>query len=589
MKKSKKSFAAICLAFVVFISFTCVMLPKVKAVADSFEPDNSFTQYSAMTVTTSLQSQSRTIDPAGDNDYIRFYVGSSNYGIYTFYSQGYTDTYGYLYNPGQTQLASDDDSGGSLQFRIQYMISSAGYYFLRVRGYSSSVVGPYTLCFSYAPSSLPPSSGDSYEPDNSFSQYSSMTPTTSLQSQSRSINPAGDNDYIRFQASAGTYTFYTSSSIDTYGHLYDSNQNQLASDDDSGGSLQFRIVYAITASGYYFLRVRGYSSGTTGAYTLYFSYQPNTPPSGDTFEPDNSFTQYSAMTVTTSLQSQSRSVEPAGDNDYIRFQASLGTYTFYTSSSIDTYGHLYDSNQNQLASDDDSGGNLQFRIVYTFSSSGYYFLRVRGYSSSSTHGPYTLYYSYVPQSILPPLGSHFLTIQNPAISSDGKTLYFELHWHFLVIPYEEHTYLPFSDCAMTVTGPQDSHLQTFEPVADQSAWSQDSTEMAGVLMDLAGEIPGTNIGPVSVFSILSLAQHAYNIQQAFQYTREHNRPASAFHETMGGAAFFTEIVYVVQIKSDVYMNSWQVHLQASAVHMIGPNVQGEALTQDETVNITGTT
>ena len=92
----------------------------------------------------------------------------------------------------------------------------------------------------------------------------------------------------------------------------------------------------------------------------------------DDFEPDNSFSEYSNITVTGTLQSQSRSIFPAGDNDYIRFYADPGTYRFYTSSSIDTYGYLYNSDLNQLAYDDDSGGNLQFRIVYNISTSGYF-------------------------------------------------------------------------------------------------------------------------------------------------------------------------------------------------------------------------
>ena len=112
--------------------------------------------------------------------------------------------------------------------------------------------------------------GDSYEPDNSFDQYSTMSVTSSLQSQSRSIYPTSDNDYIRFYAYAGKkYIFYTEGSTDTYGHLYDLNHNQLTYDDDSGSDYNFRIEYPIGSSGYYFLRVRGYSSSTTGPYTPY--------------------------------------------------------------------------------------------------------------------------------------------------------------------------------------------------------------------------------------------------------------------------------------------------------------------------------
>jgi hypothetical protein len=183
-----------------------------------------------------------------------------------------------------------------------------------------------TTTVTFYPPSQP--SGDSYEPDNSFTQYSSMSVSTTLQSQMRSIRPANDQDYIRFMASAGTYTFYTLSQIDTYGHLYDSNQRQLAYNDDGGGGLQFRIVYNITVNGYYFLRVRGYSSSVQGSYTLYFSYVPSAAPPppipGDTYEPDGSFVQYSFVTPTTSLQSQLRSIEPVGDKDIIRFPAESG-------------------------------------------------------------------------------------------------------------------------------------------------------------------------------------------------------------------------------------------------------------------------
>ena len=116
--------------------------------------------------------------------------------------------------------------------------------------------------------------GDIYEPDNSFTEYSSMTLTTSLQSQSRSIEPAADNDYIRFYGSPGTYTFYTSGSLDTFGYLYDSDQNLLALNDDSGGNLQFMINYQILDSGYYFLRVKDFLTSNNGSYTLYYQYEP---------------------------------------------------------------------------------------------------------------------------------------------------------------------------------------------------------------------------------------------------------------------------------------------------------------------------
>ncbi len=117
-----------------------------------------------------------------------------------------------------------------------------------------------------------------YEPDNSFAQAREISVSTSLSSEVHAIEPAGDNDYMRFLASPGTYTFYTSSAIDTYGYLYDANHILLTLNDDSGEGLNFRIVYNISSSGYYFLRVRAYSAAVIGYYTLYFQYQPPPAP-----------------------------------------------------------------------------------------------------------------------------------------------------------------------------------------------------------------------------------------------------------------------------------------------------------------------
>ncbi len=62
-----------------------------------------------------------------------------------------------------------------------------------------------------------------------------------------------------------------------------------------------------------------------------------------------------------------------------------GVYTFSSSSSSDTYGYIYDADQKQLASDDDSGGNGgNFSITYTLKKGTVYYLGVRFYNSSSS-------------------------------------------------------------------------------------------------------------------------------------------------------------------------------------------------------------
>ena len=58
-----------------------------------------------------------------------------------------------------------------------------------------------------------------------------------------------------------------------------------------------------------------------------------------------------------------------------------GTYYFYSNVSRDCYGYVYDSNMNQLISDDDGGYNANFKISYDFEAGQVYYLAARFYSS----------------------------------------------------------------------------------------------------------------------------------------------------------------------------------------------------------------
>ena len=205
--------------------------------------------------------------------------------------------------------------------------------------------------------------GDSYEPDNSFDQYSTMSVTTSLQSQSRSIYPTGDNDYIRFYAYAGkNYIFYTEGSTDTYGYLYDSNQNQLTYDDDSGSGLNFRIEYPITSSGYYFLRIRGYSSSTTGPYTLYYKYEI---PGGDLITSKSGTLSGTGDSYTFSVSGYSTVTAVMAGNENADFDLYAKWGSAPTTSDYDAIGY--------------SGTSLEY---FTTSGSGTLYIMVHSYSGS---------------------------------------------------------------------------------------------------------------------------------------------------------------------------------------------------------------
>jgi hypothetical protein len=81
---------------------------------------------------------------------------------------------------------------------------------------------------------------------------------------------------LRFTISvSGTYTFTSSSSIDTYGLLYNSpvdpsysSQNLITYNDDSGSDRQFRITQYLVSGTTYVLIVTTYAPNVRGAYTL---------------------------------------------------------------------------------------------------------------------------------------------------------------------------------------------------------------------------------------------------------------------------------------------------------------------------------
>ena len=79
---------------------------------------------------------------------------------------------------------------------------------------------------------------------------------------------SGDVDYFRIDVDAsGTLEVYSSGRTDTYGYLEDAGGETLRSNDDGGAGTNFRIAEDVSA-GTYYVRVRGYSSRTTGDYTL---------------------------------------------------------------------------------------------------------------------------------------------------------------------------------------------------------------------------------------------------------------------------------------------------------------------------------
>ena len=171
------------------------------------------------------------------------------------------DTYLELFDVDGNRLAYSDDNrecGNSLS-KLEYTPTETAYYYLVVRGFGSAT-GSYTLAYRKACKLIP-----DYDYD--------LTTTTTWQTYSGTTMGTCNNKIIyRIAVTSGQqYIFKTgcgngaTANFDIRLWLYDGNGNELAYDDDGCESVRSKIEYTATYSGYVYLIVGGYSTGT---YTL---------------------------------------------------------------------------------------------------------------------------------------------------------------------------------------------------------------------------------------------------------------------------------------------------------------------------------
>ncbi|HNT52892.1 MAG TPA: hypothetical protein PKH19_05775, partial [Candidatus Syntrophosphaera sp.] len=327
---------------------------------DSYEPDNNAAQYTSLQPESYDQTQDHTLHNGTDEDWFRFYGLAGR--VYRFYSTGNMDTRIFLLAAdGVTVLDSDDDDGDGNNFLLDFAPATSGYYLAMVNAFGFHT-GAYVFTYRYW---VP---ADAYEPDNSASQnnFIDLSCYGAVLTQNHTLHTTTDQDWFRFHGTAGLiYTISSSGDSDTMVSLYqDDGVTLIASDDDSGLADNFLLEFSPASTAYYKFKVTGWS-GFLGSYTLIFYY--SAPP--DAYEPDNSATQYTNLTVTPISQSQSHSLHNASDGDWFRFQAFPGRiYSFHSTGDCDPVAYLYqDDGSTLLASDDNSYDGHNFQLGFTAS------------------------------------------------------------------------------------------------------------------------------------------------------------------------------------------------------------------------------
>ena len=184
-------------------------------------------------------------------------------------SSGRTDTVGNLKDSSGRLIATDDDTGPGLNFRINAELDP-GVYFLEVEDYFGTPDGDYAVAVQLA------ASGDHAETHQAATllrlitaqELEGISPETLLSTAGRLT--ANDTDMFRIDVlhDRTPVTIRSAGNTDTAGELYfadDYGLTLLAQDDDSGRMWNFQIE-TVLDRGVHYMRVTG--DNDTGSYRI---------------------------------------------------------------------------------------------------------------------------------------------------------------------------------------------------------------------------------------------------------------------------------------------------------------------------------
>lgn len=194
-------------------------------------------------------------------------------GNYTIESFGNIDVSGILFNDVNQKIIDDDDSAGSVNYRIKVLLD-AGEYYLKTNPYSTEVIGEYGISFTHDDSS------ETFE-DDGFSGSSIMDLTLNVTDGKYRISESGEEDTFRVIVStAGHFILWTEGSLDVSAKLFIPNpgvtapvaenqiQSMIAVNDDAPGKGSGVLLDAFLPVGEYLVAIRARNAGEFGSYEL---------------------------------------------------------------------------------------------------------------------------------------------------------------------------------------------------------------------------------------------------------------------------------------------------------------------------------
>lgn len=358
------------------------------ASAQDRDPPGDASTQAQLTVGTPVDGQ---ISPAGDSDWYRLHVerGQSYHitldGVAGEGAAQPIDTTLGVYGADGHQLAFNDDTNGSLNSALDYVPSDTGDVFVEAKSFNDTATGGYHL--NVTATVLPP---DAVGNDaGTRARISANAPVNG------SLDYPGDVDWYRFSARTGQmYTITLAGAqgaasplADPLLRVLDSRGTEIASNDDSDGSLNSSLNFVPSRGGDVFVSAQGYGDQGVGAYMLNIS--------ATALPPDDASADVGTRGRVDVGGDAHGSLDYPGDHDWYRIRLQQGqSYRFSLNGGgdhtlADPLLRLMDSHGTEVAMDDDGGAGFNSYLEYTATSTGTFYLDAEAFDQSAV-GTYVL-------------------------------------------------------------------------------------------------------------------------------------------------------------------------------------------------------
>ena len=286
-----------------------------------------------------------------------------------------------IYAEGRTSgepLATDDDGAGSgMNARLRFTPESDGAYIVRARAYSGLASGAYTLALSERVLPRQPRPG----------RISVGGDVSGRLTSGDAEDEDGKTfDAYAFRASAGERVAVLLESEDfdalvRIGRMVGGAFVQSAQNDDGAGKgLNSYLIFTAPQAGEYVIQATSVGGDAEGDYRLSLEQGPAAPSSRGIAVGEE---------VSGRLDEDSAQSDSGSPADLYRFTGRAGQRVAISmKADFDTYLELFDINRNSLATDDDSGGDLNARLTFVLPDDGDYLIEARGFSDAT--GSYDL-------------------------------------------------------------------------------------------------------------------------------------------------------------------------------------------------------